>query len=111
MRKTPKPNRTHRDQRGIDSAREEDTNRHIAPERDTDRFIEQVFETLNRLLGTNLEPRYLPPRPGDVPHSMADISLARELLGYEPCVDFGTGLERTIEWIAAHGHVETHTLA
>ena len=73
--------------------------------------LNELVETLNRLLGTNLEPRYLPPRPGDVPHSMADISLARELLGYEPCVDFGTGLERTIEWIAAHADVETHTLA
>jgi nucleoside-diphosphate-sugar epimerase len=35
---------------------------------------------------------------------MADISLARELLGYSPSVDFATGLERTIEWIADKAH-------
>ncbi len=38
------------------------------------------------------------PRPGDVPHSQADISLARELLGYEPVVAFDEGLRRTVEW-------------
>jgi len=37
-------------------------------------------------------------RPGDVRHSLADISLARELLGYQPAVDFREGLERTIAW-------------
>jgi UDP-glucose 4-epimerase len=63
--------------------------------------LNELVEILNRLLETNLQPRYLPPRAGDVPHSMADISLAREVLGYSPSVDFATGLERTIEWIAA----------
>jgi len=62
--------------------------------------LNELVEALNRLLGTDLEPTYQPPRPGDVQHSMADISLARELLGYEPSVDFLTGLERTISWIA-----------
>jgi dTDP-glucose 4,6-dehydratase len=31
--------------------------------------------------------------------SRADVSLAREKLGYEPAVDFGEGLRRTIDWI------------
>jgi nucleoside-diphosphate-sugar epimerase len=62
--------------------------------------LNELVQTLNQLMGTRLAPQYLPPRPGDVPYSMADISLARELLGYSPSVDFATGLERTIEWIA-----------
>lgn len=64
--------------------------------------LNDLVAILNRLLGTELEPHYTMPRPGDVPHSMADISLAREVLGYAPSVDFTTGLERTIEWIAEY---------
>ena len=37
-------------------------------------------------------------RPGDVKHSLADISKARERLGYEPSVSFEEGLERTVAW-------------
>ncbi len=62
--------------------------------------LNELVETLNRLLGTTLEPQYLSPRSGDVAHSMADISLAKQVLGYRPSVDFVAGLERTIEWIA-----------
>ncbi len=39
------------------------------------------------------------PRPGDIEHSEADISRARETLGYEPTVSISEGLERTIEWV------------
>ena len=60
--------------------------------------LNQLVETLNELLGTQIEPRYADPRPGDVLHSHADISLAREVLGYEPRVDFREGLRRTVEW-------------
>ena len=38
------------------------------------------------------------PAPGDIRHSLADIRLARKLLGYRPIVDFETGLRRTVEW-------------
>jgi nucleoside-diphosphate-sugar epimerase len=41
---------------------------------------------------------YREPRPGDVRHSLADISRARDLLGYAPQVDFQTGLRNTISW-------------
>ncbi len=41
-----------------------------------------------RVAGCALDPEFAPPRPGDVKHSFADISLAHELLGYEPRVDF-----------------------
>ena len=39
-----------------------------------------------------------PERPGDVRHSLADVSKARERLGYEPEIDVATGLARTVEW-------------
>jgi nucleoside-diphosphate-sugar epimerase len=64
------------------------------------RTLNEVVGTLGRLLGSDLEPEYAPPRPGDVPESLADVSLARELIGYEPRVDFEDGLQRTIGWIA-----------
>ena len=47
------------------------------------------------------EPRIVhnPGRPGDVPHSLADITKARQLLGYEPTVEFEEGVRRTVEWL------------
>lgn len=51
-----------------------------------------------RLLGYNGEIRYGPERAGDVRHSVADISRARELLGYEPRISLAEGLQRTVEW-------------
>ncbi len=60
--------------------------------------LNQMVRDFNRLLGTDFEPVYEPPRAGDVKHSLADISAARKLLGYEPQVRFAEGMERTIEW-------------
>jgi UDP-glucose 4-epimerase len=61
--------------------------------------ILDLVRTLNRLMDTDLEPVYAPPRSGDVAESLADLSVARELLGYAPTVDFETGLRRTIDYI------------
>lgn len=58
--------------------------------------VNELVETLNELLGTDIDPIYDDPRPGDVRHSHADISKAAELLGYEPEVRFEEGLKRTI---------------
>ena len=70
------------------------------------RTLNELAETLRRLLDSDLAPEYAPPRPGDVPESLADVSLARDLIGYEPSVGFEEGLQRTIAWIvemrAAH---------
>lgn len=58
----------------------------------------RLIAELNRLLGTSLSPRHEPARAGDVRESLADITLARTLLGYEPRVDFEEGLRRSSEY-------------
>ena len=60
--------------------------------------LNQLFETMKRLVGATVEPVYAEARAGDVSDSQADISLAREILGYEPTVSFEDGLERTVDW-------------
>jgi UDP-glucose 4-epimerase len=55
-----------------------------------------VLRHMGRVLGVDATPDHGPPRAGDVRHSCADISLAREILGYEPLTDFGAGMERTL---------------
>ena len=44
------------------------------------------------------EPIYAPERPGDIKHSLADISKAEELLDYDPDWNFKLGFERAVEW-------------
>jgi len=60
--------------------------------------LNQTITLLNSLFGVDLKPQYAAPRVGDVRHSTADISLARNTLGYEPLVSFEDGLRMTIEW-------------
>jgi nucleoside-diphosphate-sugar epimerase len=57
-----------------------------------------LIAAINKVLGTDIEPKFADPRPGDAPESLADISLARTLLGYEPQVGFDEGLARSIEY-------------
>jgi UDP-glucose 4-epimerase len=71
--------------------------------------INELVQTLNRLLSTTLKPIYGEPRPGDVPESLADISLAKRLLGYAPGVSFEEGLVRTIEHISDRLRAERAT--
>jgi UDP-glucose 4-epimerase len=56
----------------------------------------ELVDTLNRVLGTEVTAKHGPPRVGDIRHSRADITLARQELGYEPAVSFEDGLRRTI---------------
>jgi UDP-glucose 4-epimerase len=60
--------------------------------------LNHVVALLRKIMGTDLEPIYGPPRSGDVLHAHADISLARQLLGYEPKVFLEEGLRRTVAW-------------
>jgi UDP-glucose 4-epimerase len=61
--------------------------------------LNELVRSLGELLDLDVAPEYAAPRPGDVRESLADISLAQELIGYEPTVEFEQGLERTIDWI------------
>jgi len=63
--------------------------------------LNQTFAILRELTGYSGEPAYAADRAGDIRDSLADIRLARELLGYEPAVDFREGLRRTVEWYRA----------
>lgn len=58
----------------------------------------QMVTTLEKLLGVRVSPIHAARRPGDILQSMADISAARECLGYAPQVDFVEGLRRSIDY-------------
>jgi nucleoside-diphosphate-sugar epimerase len=61
--------------------------------------LNQLLEELKQLTGrTNVTAEYREPRVGDVRHSLADISMARELLAYESRVNLRDGLQRTLDW-------------
>lgn len=60
--------------------------------------LNDTFRILCELTGYKGEPAYAPHRAGDIRDSLADISRAKELLGYEPRVAFPEGLRRTVEW-------------
>ena len=61
----------------------------------------ELFNGLNSEAGTDLQPVFGPERLGDVKHSLADITKARKLLGYEPDIAVAEGLSRTFAWYRA----------
>jgi nucleoside-diphosphate-sugar epimerase len=63
--------------------------------------INELCAMMASVLGSTVKPEYTSPRAGDVRESQADITRARELLGYEPIVSFEEGLRRTLEWYKA----------
>jgi UDP-glucose 4-epimerase len=60
--------------------------------------LRALLKALARQLGRPARASRRPPRPGDIRHSLADVTLARKLLGYRPLVDFETGLAQTVDW-------------
>lgn len=60
--------------------------------------LNQLVSILNDQLHTDIQPEYLPPVQGDIKHSSADISLAEQILSYQPIVPFETGIKETIEY-------------
>lgn len=60
--------------------------------------LNEMIRMLERIIGKKAQVQYDPPRPGDIKHSLADISLARRIIGYEPEVDFEKGLRETVAW-------------
>ena len=61
-------------------------------------YLIDIYHTLTKALGKEIEPKFGPDRAGDIKHSNADISKAKQLLGYEPEYDFEHGLKEVIEW-------------
>jgi len=61
--------------------------------------VNELAETIARLLDRPVERRFLPPRPGDLRDSWADVEEARRVLGFEPGVDLEEGLRRTAEFL------------
>ena len=60
--------------------------------------LNALLRALARELGLKAKAVRKPPRAGDIRHSLADIRLARKVLGYKPVVDFETGLRVTLDW-------------
>jgi UDP-glucose 4-epimerase len=60
-----------------------------------------LVQEIGRVLGREVEVKHVGPRPGDVRHSLGDVSLAAELLGFEPTVRWEDGLPSTIEYLRA----------
>jgi UDP-glucose 4-epimerase len=65
--------------------------------------VDDLAETVGRLLDRPVEKRYEPARPGDVEQSWADVTAARDVLGYVPTVGFEEGLRRTIDALLGTG--------
>lgn len=61
-------------------------------------YLIDLFNSLKKLLGKDLEPIYGPDRKGDIRHSNANILKAKEVLNYEPEYSFDDGIKLTIEW-------------
>ena len=65
-------------------------------------YLIDIYYSLTSTLGVDVEPNFGPDRKGDIKHSNADISKARELLGYDPDYDFASGLKEAIDWYKAN---------
>lgn len=61
-------------------------------------YLIDIYYGLTKALGVDVEPHFGPDRAGDIKHSNADISKAKELLGYDPEWSFDRGIQAAIEW-------------
>ncbi len=69
--------------------------------------LNRLFSTMRDLVGSRVNVSYGPVRSGDVRDSQADITRAREILGYKPIVSFEEGLRQTLEWYRAEADAMT----
>jgi UDP-N-acetylglucosamine/UDP-N-acetyl-alpha-D-glucosaminouronate 4-epimerase len=60
--------------------------------------LNQTLALLEKITGRRANAKYAPPREGDIRDSEADITCAREVLGYNPRIGFEQGLQLTWEW-------------
>jgi UDP-glucose 4-epimerase len=61
--------------------------------------VNELADALGRIMGRDVERRFGPERPGDIRNSWADISAAREVLGYEPRIELEAGLRQTVAYL------------
>jgi UDP-glucose 4-epimerase len=64
--------------------------------------LNEIYSVLQRVTGYNQAPAYAEARQADIMHSLADISAAREALGFRPTVDLEQGLRKTVDWYRKH---------
>lgn len=62
------------------------------------RSLLEIYAIISEQLEKNILPKFAGARAGDIRHSMADISKARNLLGYSPKYDFARGIKLTVDW-------------
>jgi len=65
--------------------------------------LNSLIRQLEKILEVTAQVEYLPPRTGDVRDSLADVSLAKNVLAFQPLVSLEDGLRRTVEWFRAAG--------
>ena len=61
-----------------------------------------LLNEINKILGTSIPPKFVPPRPGDVQRTLADPAKVKKLLGWKGSIGFSEGLRRTVEWFRQH---------
>lgn len=61
-------------------------------------YLIDIYYDLCKALGKEIEPNFGPDRAGDIKHSNADITKAKNLLGYDPDYDFASGIALAIDW-------------
>jgi UDP-N-acetylglucosamine/UDP-N-acetylgalactosamine 4-epimerase len=71
--------------------------------------LNELFEMIKEIAGSDLAPKYGPERVGDVKHSRADITKAQKLLGYEAAISIREGMKATFEWYRRHHHFSYST--
>jgi UDP-N-acetylglucosamine 4-epimerase len=60
--------------------------------------LSELFDMLKEISGKNIKPLHGPERNGDIKHSLADVSKAKRLLGYDPATSPVEGLRKTFDW-------------
>jgi len=60
--------------------------------------VNETIDLIDEMLGKNIKPTYTNPRPGDIKHSLADISAAERIIDFKPIIQFKEGLQLAIDW-------------
>jgi UDP-N-acetylglucosamine/UDP-N-acetylgalactosamine 4-epimerase len=68
--------------------------------------LNQLWQYICANTGTTLEPQYREERKGDVRHSLANVSKAQQLFGYQPAVTIQKGLQTTVEWYKQSSYIK-----